>query len=121
MYVQQTFSLRTCQKHTAAITSKSPSKLLFGTDMFPFDTRLSFTHTYKVLNVQKITFKFKSTFPVYGNFRLSQLTVAANFADKGIQQSHTTRKKWLSIYLWVFEWTRCLVKGNWNWKFAESK
>jgi len=29
-----------------------------GTDKFTFDTRLRFTHTYKVVNVQKITFNF---------------------------------------------------------------
>jgi len=45
---QQRVSLRTCQKHTAAkhINIKSPSKLLFGTDMFTFDTCLRFTHMY---------------------------------------------------------------------------
>ena len=31
-----------------------------------FDTRLRFTHTYKDLNVQKITFNYKSVLPVYG-------------------------------------------------------
>jgi len=30
-------------------------------------------------------------------------------------------KNWLSIYVWVFEWTLCLRKGNWNWKYTESK
>jgi len=69
MDVQQTpFSLRTCQKHTAAkhISIKCPSKLLFVTDMFKFDICLLFTHKYKDVNVLKITFKFKSTRPVYG-------------------------------------------------------
>jgi len=68
MDVQQPFSLRMFQKHTAAkhISTKSPSKLLFGTDMFTFDTCLRFTHMYKDVNVQKITFNFKSTLPVYG-------------------------------------------------------
>jgi hypothetical protein len=62
------FSLRTCQKHTAAkhISFKCPSKLLLGTDMFKFDICLRFTHTYKDVNFQKITFNFKITLPVYG-------------------------------------------------------
>jgi len=38
-----------------------PSNLLFGTDMFTFDTRLRFTHTYKVVIVRKYTYNFKST------------------------------------------------------------
>jgi len=50
---------RNRQKHTPA-KHKFPSKLLFGTDMFTFDTRLHFTHTYNVVNVQKITFNFKA-------------------------------------------------------------
>jgi hypothetical protein len=69
MDVQQPpFSLQTCQKHTAAkhISSNCPSKLLLWTDMFTFDTCLRFTHTYKDVNVQKINFKFQSTWPVYG-------------------------------------------------------
>ena len=68
MDVQQPpFSLRTCHKRTAAkqISSKCPSKLYFGTDMFTFDTCLRFTLTYKDESVQYITFKFKSTGPVY--------------------------------------------------------
>ena len=63
-----TFSLRTCQNHTAAkpLSSKCPSKLLFGTDMSTFDTCLRFSHMYKDLNFQKITFNSKSKCPVYG-------------------------------------------------------
>jgi hypothetical protein len=36
-----------------------PSNLLFPTDMFTFDSRLRYTHTYNVENVQKNTFNFK--------------------------------------------------------------
>jgi len=56
MVVQQPpFSLRTCPRHTAAkhISSKFPSKLLVGTDMFTFDRCLRFTHTYKDVNVKR--------------------------------------------------------------------
>jgi len=40
---------------------KYPSKLLFGTDMFKFETCFSLTHIYKDVSVQKLNFKFKST------------------------------------------------------------
>ena len=47
--------------------------------------------------------------------------LAANFAEKGIQQLHTTCKE-LTFHLWrVFEWTRCREKGNCNSKFTERK
>jgi len=49
------------KKHAKIQVLKLPSNLLFGTDMFTFDTRLHFTHTYKFINVQKKTFKFIST------------------------------------------------------------
>ena len=39
---------------------KLPSKLLFGTDMFTFDTRLRFTRTYKAVNFQKIILNSKA-------------------------------------------------------------
>ena len=39
---------------------KFPSKLQFGTDMFTFNARLRFTHTYKFVNVQKKTFNLKT-------------------------------------------------------------
>jgi len=42
------------------------SNLLFGTDMFTFDTRLPFKHRNIVVNVQNKTFNFKSTRSVYG-------------------------------------------------------
>jgi len=76
----QTFSLRTCQKHTAAkcISSKSPSKLLFGTDMFTFDICLRFTHIHKKVNGQKINSNFKNTLTVNGKQDLD-LEVNATF------------------------------------------
>jgi len=64
MDVQQTtFSLQACQNIQLPNTKveKCPSKFLFGRDMFTFDTCLHFTHKYKNVNVQKLTFIFKST------------------------------------------------------------
>ena len=47
--------------------------------------------------------------------------VAANLLIKVFNSHIRQAKNWLSIYLWDFEWSRCLEKGNWNWKFTESK
>jgi len=40
--------------------------------------------------------------------------VVANFADKGIQQSHSTTKE-LNFHLSMsIDWKNCLYKGNWT-------
>jgi len=49
---------------------KCPSKLLYGTDMFTFDTYLRFKLTYKYINVRKVSFNFKSPLQFYGKKEL---------------------------------------------------